>query len=113
MPQGASLTDPGKDAALILDGKTGHVLYARNVDVERHPASLTKIMTLYLLFEQLEAGKLKLDSQLKVSKEAAGQMPTKLGYKQAKYLMTLDVTHVLPARKSYWGDQGYSWFGGL
>jgi DMSO/TMAO reductase YedYZ molybdopterin-dependent catalytic subunit len=40
-------------------------------------------------------------------------LPTKLGYKQAKYLMTLDVTSVLPAASSYWGDQGYSWFGGL
>ncbi len=40
-------------------------------------------------------------------------LPAKLGYKQAKYLMTLDVTHVLPARRSYWGDQGYSWYGGL
>jgi DMSO/TMAO reductase YedYZ molybdopterin-dependent catalytic subunit len=41
------------------------------------------------------------------------QMPTTLGYKQAKYLMTLDVTHVLPPRRSYWGDKGYSWYGGL
>lgn len=41
------------------------------------------------------------------------QMPTKLGYKQAKYLTTLSVTRVLGARRSYWGDQGYSWFGGL
>jgi DMSO/TMAO reductase YedYZ molybdopterin-dependent catalytic subunit len=41
------------------------------------------------------------------------QMPTTLGYKQAKYLMTLNVTDVLPARRSYWGDQGYSWHGGL
>ncbi len=41
------------------------------------------------------------------------QMPTKWGYKQAKYLVTLSVAHVLPARRSYWGDQGYSWYGGL
>ena len=41
------------------------------------------------------------------------QLPTKLGYKQAKYLMTLDVAHILPAKRSYWGDQGYSWYGGL
>ena len=41
------------------------------------------------------------------------QLPTKLGYKQAKYLMTLDVTHVLPAQQGYWSDQGYSWYGGL
>jgi DMSO/TMAO reductase YedYZ molybdopterin-dependent catalytic subunit len=40
-------------------------------------------------------------------------LPTKLGYKQAKYLMTLDVTHVLPARNSLWADQGYSWYAGL
>ena len=40
-------------------------------------------------------------------------LPTKIGYKHAKYLMTLDVTQVLPSRKSYWGDQGYSWYGGL
>ena len=40
-------------------------------------------------------------------------LPTKLGYKHAKYLLTLDVTHVLPARRSYWGDQGYSWYAGL
>jgi DMSO/TMAO reductase YedYZ molybdopterin-dependent catalytic subunit len=40
-------------------------------------------------------------------------LPTKLGYKQAKYLLTLDVTHVLPAKRGYWSDQGYSWYGGL
>jgi DMSO/TMAO reductase YedYZ molybdopterin-dependent catalytic subunit len=40
-------------------------------------------------------------------------LPTKLGYKQAKYLMTMNVTDVLPAKRSYWGDQGYSWYGGL
>lgn len=40
-------------------------------------------------------------------------LPTKLGYKQAKYLMTLDVTHVLPAQRSYWADEGYSWYAGL
>ena len=40
-------------------------------------------------------------------------LPTKLGYKQAKYLMKLEVTHVLPEQRSYWGDQGYSWYGGL
>ncbi len=41
------------------------------------------------------------------------QLPTKLGYKQAKYLMTLEVMHVLPAKRGYWVDQGYSWHGGL
>ena len=40
-------------------------------------------------------------------------LPTKLGYKHAKYLLTLDVTRVLPERRSLWGDEGYSWYGGL
>jgi hypothetical protein len=40
-------------------------------------------------------------------------LPSKVGYKHAKYLMTLDVVHVLPARRSYWADQGYSWYAGL
>jgi DMSO/TMAO reductase YedYZ molybdopterin-dependent catalytic subunit len=40
-------------------------------------------------------------------------MPTKLGYKQAKYLISLNVTNVLSGRKGYWEDLGYSWHGGL
>jgi D-alanyl-D-alanine carboxypeptidase len=78
-PQGASLTDPAKDAALILDGKTGRVLYARNADVERHPASLTKMMTLYLLFDALKKGQVTLNTPIYISQHAAQQSPTKLG----------------------------------
>ena len=48
-------------AAIVVDANSGHVLHATNADALRHPASLTKIMTLYLLFEQIEAGKLRLD----------------------------------------------------
>jgi D-alanyl-D-alanine carboxypeptidase len=51
-----SLTDPKKDAALIIDGVSGRVLYARNAHALRHPASLTKMMTLYLLFESMKRG---------------------------------------------------------
>src|SRR3974390_3330756 len=57
---GGGMTDPDKDAALILDGATGKVLYSRNADATRHPASLTKMMTLYLLFEQLKNGPMTL-----------------------------------------------------
>src|SRR5687768_14156768 len=66
-------------AAIVVDAKTGKTLHEANADNLRHPASLTKIMTLYLLFEQLEAGKIKLHSQMRVSEEAASQAPTKLG----------------------------------
>jgi len=74
----ASLTDPAKDAALIVDGTTGKVLYSRNATAERHPASLTKMMTLYLLFEQLKKGQVSFSSQIPVSAHAAAQKPTKL-----------------------------------
>src|SRR5215468_2350575 len=66
-------------AAIVVDANSGAVLHASNPDALRHPASLTKIMTLYLLFERLQAGTLKLDSLLKVSEHAENQAPTKLG----------------------------------
>ena len=75
----SSPTDPQKDAALIEDGATGKVLYARNETVERHPASLTKMMTLYLLFDALKAGKVTMQTQMPVSWHASVQHPTKLG----------------------------------
>jgi D-alanyl-D-alanine carboxypeptidase len=68
-------------AAIVIDDKSGQVLHETSADEPRHPASLTKIMTLYLLFEQLDAGKFKLDSRLDVSRHAAVQNPTKLGLK--------------------------------
>jgi D-alanyl-D-alanine carboxypeptidase len=74
----ASLTDPAKDAALIVDGATGKVLYSRNAMAERHPASLTKMMTLYLLFESLKKGQVSFSTMLPVSAHAAAQKPTKL-----------------------------------
>jgi D-alanyl-D-alanine carboxypeptidase len=68
-------------ASIIVDANTGQVLEASNPDASRHPASLTKIMTLYLLFERLDAGKIRLDTPLKVSQHAADQDPTKLDLK--------------------------------
>jgi D-alanyl-D-alanine carboxypeptidase len=66
-------------ASIVVDGNSGAVLQASNPDALRHPASLTKIMTLYLLFERLEAGGIRLDTPLKVSEHASEQAPTKLG----------------------------------
>ena len=53
-------------ASMVIDGNSGSVLEESNPDALRHPASLTKVMTLYLLFERLEAGKMRLDTPLKV-----------------------------------------------
>ena len=68
-------------ASIVVDANSGEVLQATNADSPRHPASLTKIMTLYLLFERLEAGKIKLNTELQVSAHAAAQAPSKLGLK--------------------------------
>jgi len=78
VPLPGSATDPSKDAALILDGVSGKILYARNEAAERHPASLTKMMTLYMLFEALKAGKITMQTPMPVSSHAAQQKPTKL-----------------------------------
>lgn len=77
-------------AAIVVDAKSGAVMHATNADAKRHPASLTKIMTLYLLFERLEAGKLKLDSPLKVSGYAEEQAPTKLGLEDGETIKVED-----------------------
>ena len=87
-------------ADIVVDANSGAVLHATNPDARRHPASLTKIMTLYLLFEQLEAGKLKLDSALKVSSEAAGQAPTKLGLKPGSTLSVEDAIKGMVTRSA-------------
>lgn len=68
-------------SSIVVDANTGAVMQATNADASRHPASLTKIMTLYLLFERLEAGKIKLTTELPVSAHAAAQAPSKLGLK--------------------------------
>lgn len=68
-----------KYAALVVDSETGAVLFDRYADSTRYPASLTKMMTLYLLFEELDAGRLTTESKLKVSALAANQAPSKLG----------------------------------
>ncbi len=66
-------------SAIVIDANSGRELYGVNEDAPRHPASITKVMTLYLLFEQLEKGRISLDTPLQVSAHAAGQSPTKLG----------------------------------
>ena len=85
---------------IVVDANSGNVLHATNPDATRHPASLTKIMTLYLLFEQLETGKLKLDSALKVSEHAAGQSPTKLGLKPGSTIQVEDAIKGIVTRSA-------------
>lgn len=68
-------------AAIVMDGRTGEILYEKNAYARLHPASLTKMMTLYIAFQEIEAGRLSLDTMVTVSKYAAAQPPSRLGLK--------------------------------
>ena len=79
-------------AAHLMDARTGETLYEENAETRLHPASLTKMMTLYIAFQEIEAGNLSLDSMITVSKNAAAQPPSRLGLKagqkiQLRYLI--------------------------
>lgn len=75
----ASLAAPY--AAVVMDARTGKVLHARNADTRLHPASLTKMMTLYITFEAIKHGEISLDTKIRVSRNAAAEPPSKLGLK--------------------------------
>ncbi len=66
-------------AAFVIDARTGEVLHSRNADTRLHPASLTKMMTLYIAFEAIEHGEISLDTKVRISRHAAAQPPSKLG----------------------------------
>src|SRR5438270_2078930 len=87
-------------SSIIVDGNSGATLSANNPDALRHPASLTKIMTLYLLFERLEAGKIKLDSEMDVSEHASDQAPTKLGLRPGQTIRVEDAIKGLVTRSA-------------
>src|SRR5437016_662952 len=87
-------------AAIVVDANSGRSLHEANADSLRHPASLTKIMTLYLLFEQLETGKLRLDSRLEVSEHAAEQAPSKLGLMPGQTIAIEDAIRALVTKSA-------------
>jgi D-alanyl-D-alanine carboxypeptidase len=75
---GAASTSPAF-SAIVVDANSGRTLYSAYEDGLRHPASITKVMTLYLLFEELDRGEMTLRTQIPISEHAAGQEPSKLG----------------------------------
>jgi len=85
---GAGYRPPYSD--IMVDDNSGQVLHETEPDAPRHPASLTKVMTLYLLFGELDAGRIKLDYDLAVSAHAASQNPTKLGLRAGQTLKVED-----------------------
>lgn len=76
---GEAAAGNGKYAAIVIDANTGKTLFSANADQARYPASLTKMMTLYMVFERLASGELKKGTQVPFSRHAASMAPTKLG----------------------------------
>jgi D-alanyl-D-alanine carboxypeptidase len=78
------------DSSIVVDADSGEVLSEHNADAKAYPASLTKMMTLYLTFEALERGELSLDDQLRVSHHAARQAPSRLGLREGHMVSVHD-----------------------
>jgi D-alanyl-D-alanine carboxypeptidase len=81
----------GGYSSIVIDAATGKVLHEDNADAQKFPASLTKMMTLYMIFEALDAGKIKLGTMWKVSKHAESMSPTKLGLDAGENISVRDV----------------------
>ena len=77
-------------AAMVVDARSGRTLHAVNEDAPRIPASITKVMTLYVLFEQLERGRLTMNSQLTISANAARESPSKIGFRPGQTISVRD-----------------------
>ncbi|WP_343057375.1 D-alanyl-D-alanine carboxypeptidase [Chthonobacter rhizosphaerae] len=89
-----------KYAAIVVDTATGKVLYDAKADERRYPASLTKMMTLYVLFEDLERGRFKLNSAFRVSKNASQQAPSKLGLRAGDEIRVEDAIRALVTKSA-------------
>jgi D-alanyl-D-alanine carboxypeptidase (penicillin-binding protein 5/6) len=93
------LYNQARYAAIVVDATSGEVLYARRADQPRYPASITKVMTVYLVFEALATGRLSLTDPVVMSRHAANQAPSKLGLRPGESL-TVDQALRVVATKS-------------
>lgn len=100
----AGLTAPAhanpKYAGIVIDANTGKVLYESNADAHRYPASLTKMMTLYLTFEALADGRIRKSTPVKFSAHAAGEPPSKLGVKAGATITVEEAIYALVTRSA-------------
>ena len=87
-------------AAMAIDANTGKVLYASKADEPRHPASLTKMMTLYLVFEEIESGRLSLQTKIRMSERAASAPPSKLNLKPGEEISVRDAIMALTTKSA-------------
>ncbi|PTW61487.1 D-alanyl-D-alanine carboxypeptidase [Breoghania corrubedonensis] len=89
-----------KYSGIVVDAKTGKVLYSNHANSRRYPASLTKIMTLYILFEELEAGRMSLNTPLKASRHSSGMPPSKVGLRPGETIKVRDAIGALVTKSA-------------
>lgn len=87
-------------AAIVVDAQTGEVMFARHADSRRYPASITKVMTLYLVFEAISEGRIQLDDVIRVSPRAASQPPSKLGLAAGQTITVADAIQATALRSA-------------
>jgi len=92
--------EPAKQASIIVDANTGKVLHAQAADEPRFPASLTKMMTLYILFGEIEQGRLSYDSKITFSAKATEVAPSKLGLKAGETITVLEAIKALVVKSA-------------
>ena len=90
VPSFLQFTSQPKYASIVVDAKSGEVLYEQSPDAHRYPASITKIMTMYLTFEALAQGKLSYDDRVVISPHAAAQAPSKVGLRAGQTISVRD-----------------------
>lgn len=91
----ANISSESRYSAIVVDAQSGEVLYAKRADSPRYPASITKVMTLYLTFEALAQGKINLSDRVTMSRNAASKQPTKLGLAAGQSLTVEDAIQAL------------------
>ncbi len=96
----AARAGDGKHAAMVIDGNTGAVLHSDDADELRHPASLTKMMTLYLAFELLEQGRMSMTDRVPVSQEAASQAPSNLDLEPGESISVSEAIRALVTKSA-------------
>jgi D-alanyl-D-alanine carboxypeptidase len=94
------VTTESKYAAIVMDAASGEVLYERNADAHRYPASISKIMTLYLTFEALSTGRLKLTDRVMVSQHAANMAPSRLGLRPGESISVDDAMRAVAVKSA-------------
>jgi D-alanyl-D-alanine carboxypeptidase (penicillin-binding protein 5/6) len=87
-------------AAIVIDAQTGETLFARHADARRYPASLTKVMTLYLAFDALDAGRIKLADPVVISRRAAARPPSRLGLRAGERMSLREAMDVLVVKSA-------------